>query len=242
MVPEFSRFVDEAASISTSGRWAAINEKIESLSASPGASNEWWVEFLGKLCFKVFSEYLLLKRAYEENDKETPLLAWRARNLLELSIWCVYCTKSRENARRFYEDAGRDLLGIHDAFTRWGTATGQGSEWLGNIAEGKKDISRQAVADGIPSLDGSFKDVREAADEVGLGDHFKLSYRMLSKVAHPTALQILGNRNSAQVESQNDMFFSQGCLLFAGAFEALEKRLLEAATQEASSGDPSVQR
>lgn len=229
MDPEYSRLVDEAASISTSGRWSAVNEKIQGLAASPGMGNEWWVQLFGALCFRIFSEYLLLKRAYEEKNKETALIAWRARNLMELSVWCLYCSKSNENARRFYEDAGRDVLEIYDAFTKWGTATGQDPEWLDHIKEGEKDISRQAVTDGIASLDGPFKAVREAAEEVGISEHFRVGYRMLSKFAHPTAMRILAPPDEAKEALQNDIFFSQGCLFFVGAFQAVESQLLQAA-------------
>src|ERR1700732_1829950 len=97
---ESSRLVDDAAYISTSGRWAAINERIQCLAANPGVDNEWWVQLFGSFCCQIFSEYLSLKRAYEEERGGTSLLAWRARNLLELSVWCLYCSKSRENARR----------------------------------------------------------------------------------------------------------------------------------------------
>jgi hypothetical protein len=225
MDPEFTRLVDMAATISTSGRWTAVNETIQKLSAKTEAANEWWVQLFGALCLKTFSEYLLLKRAYEEKGKETALIAWRARNLLELSVWCSYCSKSRENARRFYEDAGRDVLGIFDAFTRWGKATHQDPAWLDNIAKGRNVISQQALSDGI-ALDGRLKEVRDAAEEVGIGEHFKVGFRMLSKATHPTAMQILGSQN----DLQNDTFFSQGCLCFAGAFEVLEKQLLQAAT------------
>ena len=111
MDPEFSRLVDAAADISTSGRWAAVNARIEYLAANPGVDNGWYVQVLGSLCFQMFSEYLLMKRSYEEErDADSSLLAWRARNLLELSVWSIYCSKSRENARRIYEDAGRDTL------------------------------------------------------------------------------------------------------------------------------------
>ena len=120
MDPEFSRLVDEAANIPTSGRWAAVNERIEHLSANPGVDNDWWVQLFGCLCFQVFSEYLSLKCAHQDKRDEGSLLAWRARNLLELSVWCLYCSRSRENARRLYEDAGRDVIGLFSAFTKWG--------------------------------------------------------------------------------------------------------------------------
>jgi len=110
MDPEFSRLVDEAANIAAPGRWAAVNKGIKHLAANSGADNDWWVQLFASLCSQVFSEYLFLKRAHEEKRDEASLLAWRARNLLELSVWCLYCSKSRENARRLYADAGRDVL------------------------------------------------------------------------------------------------------------------------------------
>jgi hypothetical protein len=226
MDPELSRLVDEAANISGSGRWAAVNERIEYLAANPGIDNEWWVQLFGSLCFQVFSEYLSLKRAHEEQRSEASLLAWRARNLLELSVWCLYCSKSRENARRLYEDARRDVLGLFSAFTKWGTATAQDPDWLDLFTGAKQDLSQRAVLDGIASLDGAYKQVSEAARESGIGDHFSLSYRMLSKFAHPTAMQILAPPDEAKDTLQKDCFFGQGCLFFTGAFVALEGQLL----------------
>src|SRR3972149_6345690 len=131
MDPELSRLVNEAADIAASGRWAAVNARIEALAANPGPNNAWWVQLFGSLCSQNFGEYLSLKRAYEnkQND-DAALLAWRARNLLELSVWSNYCAKSRENARRVYEDAGRDVRGIFDAFIKWGAATAQAADWL----------------------------------------------------------------------------------------------------------------
>ncbi len=223
--PENSRLVDEAANICTSGRWTAVNARVESLAANPGIDNGWWVQLFGALCFQIFSEYLSLKRAYKEKQDKTSLLAWRARNLLELSVWCLYCSKSRENARRLYEDAGRDVLGIFGAFTKWGTATAQDPEWLNLITGAKQNLSQQALSEGIASPDGPYKEVRDAAVEVGIGDHFKLSHRMLSKFAHPTALRILTQPDEAKEAVQNDIFFSQGCLFFTGAFQAVESQL-----------------
>ncbi len=229
MDPEFSRLVDAAADISTSGRWAAVNARIEQLAANPGVDNAWYVQVLGSLCFQMFSEYLLLKRSYEnEPEADSSLLAWRARNLLEISVWSMYCTKSRENARRLYEDAGRDTAGVFSAFTKWGAATAQASDFLEPFASAKQDLSNRAAAEGIDSLDGPYKQVSEAAKECGFGDHFSLSYKMLSKFAHPTAMRILAPPNIEKNSLQRDCFFSQGCLFFTGAFASLEGRLIQA--------------
>ncbi len=189
MDPGYSKLIDFAANIAPSGRWEAVNKRIEQLAADPGKDNTWWVRLFACLCHQVFSEYLLLKRAYQEEARNSAvLLAWRARNLLELSIWCLYCAKSKENARRFYEDAGRDALGIFNAFTEWGTKKGNDPEWIDHITGGKQDLSQRAAADGIDSLDGPYKRVRDAAKECGLGDHFSIGYVMFSTFAHPTAM------------------------------------------------------
>jgi hypothetical protein len=228
---EFSRLIGFAANISASGRWAAANERIAHLAANPGKDNGWWVQVVESLCFQVFSEYLLLKRAYEEpTNGSAALLAWRARNLLELSVWSIYCSKSRTNARRLYEDAGRDVYGLCSAFTKWGVATAQHPEWLDPFTGAKQNLSQRAAAEGINSLDGPYKRVNDAAEECGLGEHFALSYKMFSKFAHPTAMQIVAPPNELIESTQKDLFFSQGCLFFTGAFEALEGQLLQRST------------
>jgi hypothetical protein len=226
MDPEFSRLVNEAAEIATSGRWAAVNARIEALCANPGPDNAWWVQLFASLCSQTFSEYLSLKRAYENKQDDTPLLAWRARNLLELSVWAIYCAKSRDNARRVFEDAGRDTRDIFDAYIRWGKSTGQESDWLNPIAAAKQDLAhRSRELSGIESLDGHYKAVSDAATECGFGEHFKVSFKLLSKFAHPTAMRILAPPDAKVEALQRDLFFSQGCLFFTGAFNALESQL-----------------
>ena len=227
MDSEFSRLVAEAADIATSGRWSAVNARIEALAANPGPDNAWWVQLFASLCSQNFSEYLSLKRAYETKQDDDPaLLAWRARNLLELSVWSTYCAKSRDNARRVYEDAGRDVRGIFDAFLKWGASTAQATDWLDPIATAKQDLAQRALdLDGIVSLDGPYKAVSDAARECGIGEHFSLSYKMFSKFAHPTAMRILASPDEKREAVQRDCFFSQGCLFFTGAFHALHRQL-----------------
>jgi len=224
MDPEFSKLVDEADNIKTSGRWAAVNEEIKRLAASPSADNAWYVQIFGSLCYNVFSEYLLIKSAHAEKRRgDASLLAWRARNLLELSVWSMYCAKSRDNARRLYEDAGRDELDLFKAFKAWGTATAQSTDWIDAFTSAGQDLSQRAASEGIETLDGSYKRVNDAAGECGFWDHFRLSFKMLSKFAHPTGMQILAPLDEAKDTLQRDVFFSQGCLFFTGAFVELER-------------------
>ena len=222
MSPEFAKFVNDAADIKTSGRWNAINAKIERLAARPDAGNEWHVQLFGSICYQVLSEYHRLERAYNAESENASLLAWRARNLLELSVWSKYFVTSRENARRLYEDAGRDILDLVSAFEKWGRATAQSTDWFDPLASGKQDLSQRATADGIETLEGSYKRVTDAANECEMSDHFAVSFKMLSKFAHPTAMQILGAPDEERHALQRDCFFGQGCLFFTGAFVALE--------------------
>ncbi len=57
-------------------------------------------------------------------------------------------------------------------------------------------------------------------------NHFRVSFKMLSKFAHPTAMQILSTPDVAKNILQRDYFFSHGCIFFTGAFGALEAQLL----------------
>jgi hypothetical protein len=93
-------------------------------------------------------------------------------------------------------------------------------------AAAKQDLTERALRnDGIESLGGPFKQVSEAAKECGIGEHFSLSYKMLSKFAHPTAMRILAPPNEDWEAHQRDVFFGLGCLFFAGAFNAVEGQL-----------------
>jgi hypothetical protein len=231
MDPEMARSVSEAADIAASGRWAAVS--IEQLAANSGYddasnSNAWWVQLFGALCAEVFSEYLAMKRDYEEKRRgDAPLLAWRARNLLELSVWSVYCAKSRENARRVYGDAGRDARDVFNLFIDWGTAKALPAHWLDPLTDARQDLFDRAAAEGIDSLEGPYKAVSKAAMECGIREHFNVSYRMLSKFAHPTEMRILALPDEVKDALQRDYFLSQGCLFFTGGFYALEGQLLE---------------
>lgn len=225
MESEYSTLTDDAACIASSGRWDAVNERIKEFAANPGGpDNVWWVELFAGLCSQVFSEYLKLKRAYQENTAtDASEIAWRARNLLELFVWSRYCASSRDNARRLYDDARHDMSGVLAAFKKWGEAKAQKAEWFEGGTGAQQDVSNRAFSDGIASTTATFMEVRKAAEQVGFGDDFKLLYKVLSKCAHPTAMQIMFSYELTTW--QRDSFFSQGCHFFTGAFLALERQV-----------------
>ena len=102
-----------------------------------------------------------------------------------------------------------------------------GLNWLDPLVTAKQALSERArLVDGIESLEGRYKQVGAAAEECGIGEQFRLSYKMLSKCAHPSAMQILFPPDEARAALQKDCFFSQGCLFFTGAFVAVEGQLL----------------
>ena len=116
----------------------------------------------------------------------------------------------------------RDVFG---ALKAWGEKTAQSADWLDAFTRAAQDLSQRAALVGIETLDGSYKRVVDAAKECGIGDHYTLSFKMLSKFAHPTAMQILAPRDDERDTKQRDFFFSQGCLFFTGGFVELERVL-----------------
>ncbi|HEY1760890.1 MAG TPA: DUF5677 domain-containing protein [Bryobacteraceae bacterium] len=231
MEQEFADVIDRAFGIATSGRWSALSAEIGRLATKPN-DNAWHIKLLGSLCSKVFAEYTLMSRAYAEKEKWDPaLFAWRARNLLELLVWSMYCAKGSGHARRLYEDASRDVFDAFSAFQKRGIegiAVAQRldrssvSELFRATETVKQEFTGRAAKDGFTDFKEPIKKVSAAAGECGIESHFLFSYKFLSKFAHPTAMQILVPPDDAQHVLQRDYFFSQGCLSFIGAVTALE--------------------
>lgn len=226
--PELAKFVDYALDIKKSGRWAAMNDVTKRLATSMEPEDNWRLIVFSSLCYKVFSEYLHLEAAYAEKQRgDVSLLAWRARNLLELSIWSIYCCESEQNAHCLYEDAGRDGRELLAAFEKWGGATGQPVDWIREFAKAKQDLSKQAADLGVENLDQDYKKVSDAARSCGMENQYRIANKVLSKFAHPTAMQIISSSDGEKANQLRDSFFSQGCLFFSGAFDALERHQLQ---------------
>ncbi len=224
----FPGMVNLANQIATCGRWDALNNAIERLAKSyAGREDVWYLQTLSGLTFLTLTEYNFLKEANGDKRGDTvSLVAWRARNLLELAVWAVYCMGGIEKVRRLYEDAGRDAADMYNAFQKWGEATAQDANFVSRFVNAKQELAQRAAAEGIEELDASYMRVASVAKEIGMGDHFSVGYKLLSKWAHPTVMQMLSVEDEEKLRLQRECFFSMGCLHFSGAFTAVERLLL----------------
>ena len=150
-----------------------------------------------------------LRRAYEERKVST--LAWLTRNLLELFVWIQYCNLNDENAKRFYDDAVRDMHG-------WAKAVHE----LTIFQDGKPDaelaarldnLNRFAAKRGIAPLADDFKRVSAASKEVGNDMLFSKSNKLYSKFAHPTAWVVATAKSEEADKEVRGMIFKDGAEL-----------------------------
>jgi hypothetical protein len=91
-----------------------LNQLIAEFSQSKRLE-DWYRDLLVKVSLSVGRVCLDLLATTE--TKALPAAAWNARNLLEFWVWTKYCS-GRENARRFHEDAVRDMKGLASAHSK----------------------------------------------------------------------------------------------------------------------------
>lgn len=150
-------------------------------------------------------------------DQEAlPAAAWNARNLLELWVWIKYCASSWQNARRFHEDALRDIEGLVNALSKLYALRG--------IPNDFEDFARHRIAEIAQKwpvdTESGYQRVVNAAISVDLGDWFLPNNAFLSKFAHPTAGLVLGImhqtdalRNLQAVLTTDGVYFAGQCVV-----------------------------
>jgi len=154
----------------------------------------WFRDLVIKILLSVNRVRLDLLRTM---DQETVSgAAWNARNLLELWVWLKHCATSRKSARRFYEDAIRDVQGITDSLSKLHTLQGIPNEFEASARQKMAEVVREKL--GLASLEGSYERVAEAAKSIGAYDWYAANNAFLSKFAHPTAGLILGIMHQVQ--------------------------------------------
>lgn len=153
------------------------------------------------------------------NSGRISTVAWLARNLLELAIWCQYCTRSETNAKQFLLDAARD---IHDALN---VPDGILSPTF-SFRTARADSVERAQQEGFETLDQRFTSVHSIAHELQQDDLYKTYNKLLSKFAHPTALSVIEN-GSPMFDGIKVKIHKIGTVFATAAEHFIENRLAE---------------
>ena len=112
-----------------------------------------------------------LRLGFEHRDISH--VCWAARTLLELFVWADFCRADKENARRFYQDAMRDLNGTMVTFQQLLDVidvTPEQRMMIDDTQEGSEDLS---VRGGLAPQNTKFTQVADAADKIGRGPWFR---------------------------------------------------------------------
>ncbi len=165
-----------------------LNELLEKVDHSRGYVEGWYADLILKISLSIGRVCNDLFKTTEQDA--LPAAAWNARNLLELWVWTKYCSTSRDNARRFHEDAVRDMMGIAAVHSKMCEVAGVHDE-LGAVGQEKL---RKIAADqlGLATIDANYTRVAEAARSLGLESLYVAHNQFLSKLAHPTAGLVVG--------------------------------------------------
>jgi galactitol-specific phosphotransferase system IIB component len=149
-----------------------------------------------------------------EQTEGLPAVAWNARNLLELWIWIKYCEASRENARRFHEDALRDALGLTVSLSKMFDMRGLVNDFEDQAREALKAVALKDQ--GVDSVDTNYERVAEAARKIGEYDWYTACNALLSKFAHPTAVLVVGIMHQDETVDHLQITFATQGVYFAG--------------------------
>jgi hypothetical protein len=139
--------------------------------------------------------------------------AWLTRNILELRIWVEYCSQSQQHSEEFFQDAVRDLNDLDRS------VGGLDPEDVRTLQKANKFI-------GSAKPRHKFKDVKIAAEEVGLLPLFKQSNKVLSKFVHPTAMFVVTPFRPSGADQIRKQFVESGTAFANEAMEKLKTALL----------------
>jgi len=124
---------------------------------------------------------------------------------MEIYIWTQYTRKSNENAKKFYQDAARDVRDTMETLQKVYTRENNTPEkrLVALLDEMKSEFAKFNVED----YEEAFTRVSDAAKEIGKDHAHGPIYKVASKFAHPTALLLITEK---PVPGLIDSFYQGG--------------------------------
>jgi hypothetical protein len=212
----------------------AIKSGLDAVSelAKANILEPWHLDLWQHLISEFGLVYKPLLASYDE--KNIRASAWLARNLLELNIWLTYCVKSRDDAKRFYDDKARDMFDFLNHMEVLMKLPDRADLSMADLIDGtRKRILDWAETDGCEDIDETYQRVHTAAQELGLGAFFRSMNKMLSKFAHPTAMMVFSYPDEASRAQGCAFFLAVGMILCAVSMDEFDRyaRAISARTE-----------
>lgn len=132
---------------------------------------------------------LQLARSVSWVDKEADLMAWVMRNLIELKFWAKFVSESEEKATQFVNESNVDLREVSERLTRL----------MPDDAETMPPLP--------PNSDGNRVPVRPS------GDREELTWKMASKLIHPSS-HVINGFESTMNDPHSNQFFALQILMY----------------------------
>jgi hypothetical protein len=172
-----------------------LDQLLSAVNESRRKTEDWYANLVAKIIIGIARSCDDLLKTIEQEALSAA--AWNARNLLELWVWTSYCSASRENARRFHDDAVRDFIGLIQLNSKMAKSAGIEDVYTATNEEKLRSIAVKSF--GLESFDSNYTKVADAAKAVGLEKQYAPAYRFLSKLAHPTAGLVIGIMHQSEV-------------------------------------------
>ncbi len=236
------------ATESTHDPWASVSERllttvrdaqkiVEALGTARSpttAVDPWRAEVLSSLAREVAANCARMRLLLGHLDAPAlaagvtrlnfPLLCFVVRNLLELSVWSEFCSRSCQNARSFYDDFVKDSLGFQKAVAQFlnlvpsDASAAEAAQVMATVEEATREA-------GLSTTDDRYMRTAEAARQVGIQEFYTSLNRVLSKLAHPTAMALLVPVNDEGVAKEFAGVFVVGFALATMTCAALRKHV-----------------
>ncbi|MGA2235632.1 MAG: DUF5677 domain-containing protein [Terriglobales bacterium] len=193
------------------------------LSAPWDGRESYVLDVAHNLLNSVLKQYQNLKFGYE---KDTALEAWACRNLLELDVCVRYVLKSESNARRFVGDVTIDGIDIFESLKKWMEYVSPASKNL-ELNETLRLAYERRDAEGLTGE--KHLNVRALAKEVGMEDDYEHTFKLCSKLVHPTAFSVLSMNDDGEYAQFREILFHAGMRYGVDAFTSIRDHRVRAA-------------
>ena len=150
-----------------------------------------------------------IRRGWPEEDMS--LLAWSARNILELELWTEFVTLNTENALRFHQDWLNDVAGMMERSDPNVSVPYDDMDYSGvDVETAQASIAKEHAASS--ELPKQYLRISNVAKLLGKELEFSRTNPIYSKFIHPTAFSVLSFPSERTRTNISTLFLHNGCM------------------------------